>query len=345
MIITFITFGNRKTASTRYRILQFIPLLKKDGFQCRVVLYNALSGNFKFIKKLFFLLKSIIACIGTDVIFIQKILFLPFLLKIFQALSRNIIFDFDDAIWLHDPLEKKSSTKRSAATKKLSQVLRLASQVIVGNEYLKDYALTYNPNSTIIPSVIDLAKYTPRRFRNDKKFCLGWIGTSQNFLYLSTLENVFKILHQKFGNRIYLKIISDKPFVSKSGLEVKNVMWNEQNEIEEMQKFNIGLMPLPDTPWTKGKCAFKAIQYMSLEIVPIVGPVGTNKLVIQENKTGYFAKNDKEWIENISLLYKNANLRRTVGKNAKAFVENNYSLKAIYPRFKKVLGQMTINHS
>jgi len=342
MTITFLCFGNQQTASTRYRILQFIPGLRRDGHRPRIVLYQVTNQFLARLYKLWYLVRAIVRAIGSDMIVIQKILLPGWFLGWLRLITPNIVFDFDDAIWLGGPHVPSQSPKRLRDEQKLRQTLAAANQVIVGNDFLAQYARQVSAQVAVLPTVIDLDRYPARTIEPRDRTCLGWIGTRSTLPYLASLEPVFQQLHQRFGDRFYLKVIGDQPFRSSGGLTVKNVPWAEATEVAEMSEFDIGLMPLDDSSdWVKGKCAFKAIQYMGLGIVPVASPIGASRTVITDNVDGCLASNDQQWLERLTSLATDPERRHRLGQRARQTIHDRFSLTVAYPQWQRLVTMST----
>lgn len=338
MTITFLTFGTEETASTRYRVLQFLPYLQKDGIRYRIVLYPAHNRPLRPFSKGWYLVRACILSLGADLVFIQKILLPPWFLRILKVISKRIVYDVDDAMWLPGPnLAEFSEKVRKEKEQRFVDVLRRVHDVIVGNEDLKHFVEKHQPRVHLVPTCIDDSHYPQERGAFSERFCIGWIGSSGNFTYLRNLEDVFVSLFEKHGNSVYLKIMSDQPFVSTSGIEIKNIQWSEKAELAEMQEFSVGLMPLLDSEWARGKCGFKALHYMALGIVPIASPVGVNTTIVQNGKTGFLPHTTEQWLHALETLKESPPLQKEMGEQARTFFQAHYSLHVVYPLLKKVI--------
>ncbi|MFH0853275.1 MAG: glycosyltransferase family 4 protein [bacterium] len=339
MKLLILTFGDRQSASTRYRVLNFLPLLKRDFNSLNIVYYTGLTRPFKQLHKLVYILRALLASRKTDSILVQKILLPTWLLRFLKSQKATLTFDFDDSIWLGAPDQTSGSSSRKNAENKFQATLRTADRIISGNEFLAEHARQYSKRVTVIPSVVDIKRYVISPKKESNRICIGWIGSAVNYPYLKDLESVFKRLSEKYGQRLFLKIISNGNFHLNVGLECQNISWSEAGEINEMKQFDIGLMPLKDTEWSRGKCSFKAIQYMALGIVPVVSPVGANKLVVTNNQDGLWAVSDTEWVDAISYLIENPEKRRQMGVAARSKIHKNYTLETAYPLLKQVLTE------
>lgn len=215
-------------------------------------------------------------------------------------------------------------------------MLRASDAVIAGNEYLKTEALQYNPNVEIIPSPIDIERYTPKSYESrEEGVILGWIGDHGSIHYLEKMRPVFEALARKHGH-VRLKIVCDT-FFDCDRMEVIKKRWSSDDEVRDLQSFDIGLMPLMDDPWSWGKCGLKIVQYQGVGVPVVCTPVGINRDLVKDGETGLWAKNEREWIEKLSILIEDADLRRDMGLKGKERVRREFSLQECEKRMWRVL--------
>jgi glycosyltransferase involved in cell wall biosynthesis len=343
MHIVFLLFGTREIASTRYRVLQFVPHLERDGFRVTLAQYTAHHARFVAVRKFWYMVRAFFTVIGADVVVIQKILLPPLFVSFVRLLGKPIVFDVDDAIWLRVGKRASDAVPDAKLARKLGHVLSRSKKVIVGNDFLRIYASRYALDIDVIPSVVDMRLYPEKIYHQSDSFCLGWIGAPVNFSSLEMLEPVFAALAQKYGRRVYLKVISSVPYESKSGIQVMYAKWSEESAVSEMLEFDVGLMPLEDSEWTRGKCAFKAIEYMAAGIAPVVSPVGANVTTVIDGETGFHARTTDEWVAVIEKVMSDIDVRRMIGARARKHVGAQYSVTGAYPQFKKVI-QSAVRH-
>jgi glycosyltransferase involved in cell wall biosynthesis len=261
-----------------------------------------------------------------DTVFIQKPLMdwppYAFLEKIMARFNRNIIFDLDDAVY---------ATISGESKLRLRQVLSIASEsmvVIAGSKYIAEQLESAAKRIVVLPTTVDENIFTRKSYDDHQdKVCVGWTGTSSNFRYLKGLLPVF----ERFGGRsdMKIKIISNKNHIPVFS-HIKNIeycIWDDRSEIQDLQELDIGLMPLTDDPWTRGKCAFKLIQYMAIGIPAVASPTGTNKEILVDGVTGFFAETISQWIDIIERLSEDTSLRISIGNHARRHFLNHYSLK------------------
>jgi glycosyltransferase involved in cell wall biosynthesis len=343
-------------ASARLRVGQFLPYLENAGFGYSVrpfytasfyrILYK--KGNAP--KKVFlFLAASMRRFIDVftapfySVIFIHREVFPigpPILESVLFGLrffARNkIIFDYDDAIYL-PPQGSSKAMGILKCPRKTDFIIKHSDLVIAGNEFLKEHTKPLNKNVVIIPTCIDTDNYNkagmPGGLKNN--IVIGWIGSHTTQVFLEELENIFRSLLDK-NRSLKVHIVGGRlDSLRHDGLVAKE--WSLETERDDMAHFDIGIMPMPDTDWTRGKCAFKAILYMSMGIPVVVSPVGVNKDIIKDGVNGYLAFHGKEWEEKLSRLVGDAGLRRSIGEAGRATAVEKYSLKTNAPKFVEAL--------
>ncbi|MBI4712899.1 MAG: glycosyltransferase [Planctomycetes bacterium] len=251
-----------------------------------------------------------------------------------NILGNKIILDIDDAYFIYKPpgLQKILGPWRSRILVKLSDA------VIVGSHYLEEYARKYNPNVYLVPTSVDAEKHMPLSKAN-KPVIIGWIGNPTGLRYLNILKESLEALTKRcdFEFRIIGANEYETDVPAFKGVKVKLIQWSRETEWQEISKFDIGVMPLYDTEWEKGKCAFKAIQYMVLGIPAVGSPIGENRYLIKDGINGFLAGNADEWINKLELLIKDESLRWIVGAKGRETVLKNYSLHANAKRVLKAI--------
>lgn len=331
-----------RSPSQRFRFEQYFSFLQTNGFEC--VLSPLLNeeedktfyskGNFLrkagIVAKCFFKRRQDIRkAKGFDIIFIQREAFMTGTLyfeKQFKHSGKKIIFDFDDAIWLPNVSEGNKNHQWLKNPDKTNRILSISDLVIAGNNYLSGYVKKFNENVVVIPTTVDTAYHRPpQRTSPHEKICIGWTGSHTTiphfeFAFPSLIE-----LKKKFGEKIYFKLIGDSSYEN-SELNLKGIPWNLETEINDLSEIDIGIMPLPDTPWTRGKCGLKGLQCMALEIPTVMSPIGVNCEIISDGKNGFLAEREEEWVEKIFRLIESEELRKKIGKEARKTVEEKYSV-------------------
>ena len=245
-----------------------------------------------------------------------------------------MVFDFDDAIFVsyRSPSNGYLSYLKFAA--KTNTICRLASHVMVGNPYLADYARQFNPRVTMIPTTIDTEKYTVQPKEAVEAPLIGWTGSFSTVQHLDTLGRALQKLAQR--ERFRLRVIGT-PEYRLEGVDVEAMSWRAETEVDDLRAVDIGVMPLPNDAWSKGKCGLKALQFMALGIPTVCSPVGVNTDIIQDGENGFIAGTEDEWVEKLSQMLRSVELRRRLGLAGRATVERTYSAIAQAPRVYEVL--------
>jgi len=245
------------------------------------------------------------------------------------------VFDFDDAIFVSYKSPSNGYLSYLKFAGKTKTNCRLAAHVMVGNPYLADYARQVNQNVTIIPTTIDTNKYQPITGKVAKNpVVIGWTGSYSTVQHLDTLRSALQKLAKLESFK--LRVIGT-PTYQLEGVDVLASQWRSDTELEDLNAIDIGVMPLPDDSWSKGKCGLKALQFMALGIPTVCSPVGVNTDIIQHNENGLIAATEEEWIHKLSLLVRSAELRKRLGDAGRKTVELKYSATAQAPRVFEVL--------
>ncbi|MEW6163753.1 MAG: glycosyltransferase [Pseudomonadota bacterium] len=259
-------------------------------------------------------------------VFIQKRL-LPEEQILSLARSRPLVFDFDDAIFT-SPSGNRSFLAQRRVESRLRQVLSAARLVIAGNRYLAEYAGQYASEVMILPTVVDVDRYPIKNHVAKEEVVIGWIGHSVNHPYLAALADVLQEVARSF--RIRLLVVSDRD-LDVPGLQVENRRWSEASEVGDILDMDIGVMPLPDDPWSRGKCGLKAIQYMAAGIPVVCAAVGANVEIVRHGVDGYTASSFEDWAVGLSVLCKDHQRRMQLGLAARERVEASYSFRMAAP--------------
>lgn len=247
--------------------------------------------------------------------------------KLLSMSRAALIFDFDDAIWLNDTSESNKNLSWLKSSAKTAKITHLANVVTVGNSFLADYARQSNPNVVIVPTAIDTDAYKYRGAVDSEPVMIGWIGSTTTLKHFQNAIPALTAIKQKYGNRVNFKVIVDVDYeVPELGL--KSTKWCKDTEVEELNKVDIGIMPLPDDRWSCGKCGFKGIQYMALSIATVMSPVGVNTDIIEHGVNGFLASTDSEWIDCLSQLIESLELRQRLGKAARETIVERYSVRS-----------------
>jgi glycosyltransferase involved in cell wall biosynthesis len=332
-----------RSPSQRFRFEQYIPYLKENGFQCDwSFLLNEYDDAFfykkgHYLKKVIIVLKSLFKRLSElkhirqyDIVFIQRECFMlgtAYFEKMYAKKGVKVIFDFDDSIWLQNVSEANKMFAWLKNPQKTASIIAISDLVIAGNAYLKNYAINFNKNVIVIPTTIDTDEYKRKEKVKSDKVVIGWSGSITTIQHFEYAINVLKILKRKYADKIEIKVIGDAHYANEE-LGIKGIGWNKKTEIDDLCLFDIGIMPLPDDEWAKGKCGLKGLQYMALEIPTVMSPVGVNSEIIQDGENGFLASAEKEWVEKLSLLIESAELREKLGKAGRKTIVEHYSVAA-----------------
>lgn len=312
--IAFLTKGF-EAPSARYRALQYIPYIEKEGHSVHAYLIP---------KKPQDRLKLFLRMREYDIVFFQKKLLNLVGWHILRKSASRIVYDFDDAVMFRDSNRKSiSSAKRK---RRFDRTAKNSDAVIAGNDYLNSFAAIVNSRSYVIPTAIDMERYTEKPdATNSDSVTIGWIGSKANILYLEQMGDILDRVHEKFSH-VKLKIVSNSFFDCRS-MPVIKIPWTYEEEIKELHSFDIGLMPLVDDQWARGKCGFKLLQCMAVGVPVVCSPVGINKDIVVDGKNSFLADKENEWIEKLSRLVTDVDLRKQIGKNARNTVIKKYSIE------------------
>jgi glycosyltransferase involved in cell wall biosynthesis len=346
-ILFLVPYPLHESPSQRFRFEQYFTVLKDHGYSYTVQhflnsnVWRAFFQSGRILAKLAALLagltKRVIVIFKSpmyDFVFIHREaaplgppVFEWLLAKIFR---RKIIYDFDDAIWLTDRQHESAILRLAKWRSKVGSICKWAYKVSCGNEYLCNYAAVFNKNVVYNPTTIDTENLHHRASnlssnQASERTRIGWTGSHSTLKYLDDIRPVLhKILRD--DPAVEFIVIADKPSSLDVGSRVKFVRWNPESEIKDLLQFDIGIMPLPDDEWAKGKCGFKALQYMALEMPAVASPIGVNSRIIDHGVNGFLCNTPNEWEEALKSLIYDSALRKRMGLNGRKTVVDNYSV-------------------
>lgn len=254
-----------------------------------------------------------------------------------RAVARSgvpFIFDFDDAVFVPYVSPANGYLSYLKFPGKTRTICRLAAHVLAGNAYLADYARRVNDRVTVVPTTIDTEKYAFEERGSDDPPVIGWSGSYSTAQHLDTIRPALQRLAR--SHRFRLRVIG-APGYRVEGVDVEAMPWRAETEVADLRRIDIGIMPLPDEPWSRGKCGLKALQYMALGIPTVCSPVGVNSEIIREGENGHLAATGDEWVEKLTLLLRSAELRGRLGRAGRATVEERYSAEGQAPRVFQVI--------
>jgi glycosyltransferase involved in cell wall biosynthesis len=272
-----------------------------------------------------------------DLVFIQRKRFNQPRLGWLRKRAKRIIFDFDDAVMYRNSKSKNpiSATRR----RRFAQMIQTSDFIIAGNEFLKTQVFPLNQNVEVIPTSIDQERYPLKDYSVQKeKVTIGWIGDHGSIHYLEKMQPVFEEMGREYAY-IQLKIVCDTFFDCRK-VFVDKKKWSSDEEVADLQSFDIGLMPLMDDPWSWGKCGFKIIQYQGVGVPVVCTPVGINRDLVKDGVNGFWATTPEDWKEKLSILIKDHTLRERMGREGRKRVLEGYTIQACAPQLLSILKKV-----
>ncbi len=349
--------GRARSPSQRYRFEQFEPHLRSLGIEVEYsgvldqreadVFYGASSSPAK--------ARIALAALGRrawsvlprflrskpDVVFVQREAFFLFneWAERLAAAQAPVVFDFDDAIWIHAISEANQRFAFLKNVEKIPRIARLARTVIVGNDFLATWARQHNSNVHVLPTCVDTDVYCPPASRQGRStITIGWSGSHSTLAQLRLGLPVLERVKARLGDRVRFRVMGDPRFRHEA-LGVVGETWTPEAEVRFLQEMDIGLMPLPDDEWSKGKCGLKALTSMASGAATVLSPVGVNSTIVQNGVTGFLPKCDAEWVDVLCRLVDDAALRTRIGAAGRDAVVAGYSVK----RWREPLAQLLLD--
>jgi glycosyltransferase involved in cell wall biosynthesis len=334
---------------------QWDSLLRESGveiihepFECEE-LHSIISSPGRVAAKLRLALKGFVKRVGAllgmnsyDAIYVfrEAALLGPAIFEYWIRLSGvPMIFDFDDAVFVPYVSPSNGYLSKLKFPGKTRTICRLSSHVMAGNRYLAEYARQVNSNVTIVPTTIDTDKYLLEGSKTESGTpVIGWSGSFSTVQHLDTLRGSLQRLAAR--EKFRLRIVGASNY-RLDGVESDVIPWSSPTEIKDLRKIDIGVMPLPDDDWSRGKCGLKALQYMALGIPTICSPVGVNSEIIQDGVNGFLASTEAEWIEKLTTLLHSPELRKRLGMAGRRTVEAKYSARSQVPRVLEIFKSVS----
>jgi glycosyltransferase involved in cell wall biosynthesis len=323
--------GGKSVASARFRVRQLIAPMRSQGIFIRE--HAAAFGSFPPVQKasrplwalstLAQRIPSVLRSYKADLSLIQREMLSTFV-TLEPALKPPRVLDVDDAIWIH------------MGDKRARRLATLADAIICGNRTVAEHFSQWNRNVRIIHTAVDDKRFTPLQKKTGREIVIGWSGASAGFSELYQIEPVFARLLRQHTN-VKLRILADqKPqFTTLPPSQCQYVKWSPEIEVSAIQHMDIGIMPLSDTPWNRGKCSYKMLLYMACGLPVVASPVGMNSDVLAAIVCGFGASGIDQWMHCLDLLISDETKRRTLGKNGRELVSKQFSVDAIVPKLAK----------
>jgi len=315
-------------AASRYRVLQYLPYLESRGVEATVSLYpRTLKENIEFFRRL----------PEYDLLFLQRKRFNQPRLGWLRKRTKRIVYDFDDSVMYRNSKAKDPNSQ--TRKRRFIQMIRASDFVIAGNEFLKSQVFPFNPNVEVIPTAIDQERYHLKDYSIKKeKVTVGWIGDHGSIHYLEKMRPIFERIGERYPHS-ELEIVCDI-FFDCEKISVVKKMWKPEEEVADLQSFDIGLMPLVDDPWSWGKCGLKIIQYQGVGVPVVCTPVGINRDLVEDGVNGFWARTPEEWENKISNLIEDSLLREKMGREGRMRVLEKYTVQSCAPRLFSILNRV-----
>lgn len=343
--------SGRNMPSSRFRVRQYIGPLRKEGIDvCEYVPAIHKYANFrripgdvnpKYMRPVFAMLigaklatrvPGIIGSWKAQITWLEREM-LPGYFTLEFLIRCPYVFDVDDAIWLTPPFG------RSAVIK----IANRAEVVLAGNTYIADWFSSQARDIRVVPTGIDTERFTPRSrtdIENNKHFVVGWTGLSSNFIYIYEIERALEDFLKNHEAKLLVVADQSPSFSRLNPKWVQYIKWSPAVETQAVQQMDVGLMPLPDDDWSRGKCSFKMLQYMASGVPVVVSPVGMNAEILSMGKVGFPAKDEADWYDALDQLYKDRDLGHKCGATGRLIVEQRFSRAVISTNIAQVFKEL-----
>jgi len=348
-VILVLTRYQRLGSSSRVRFYQYFPYLESHGLKIinipffgdeyirnlysghKITITTALKGYINRVS-------ALISERDIDLIWVEKefLPWLPFKVEsIFLSRKIPYVVDYDDAVF-HRYDMHSNPLIRGVLSNKIDHIMHNANLVIAGNAYIAERAnLSTAHRIEILPSVVDVRQYAIKQPVSDDVFKIGWIGSPVTAKYLDLIHDTLAIISQEFPTRLILVGSGNTPPFPDIPTEL--IPWSEEVERSVNQKFDVGIMPLVDDSFERGKCGYKLIQYMAGSVPVIASPVGVNREIVEPGVNGYLASSSSEWLTSFRALRDNPQKRFAMGKTGRKKAESQYNLHSTAPKLLKLL--------
>lgn len=341
--------------ATRLRALQYIPDLERLGYDVDTFFIPFAHGSrLSRMRALWNAVRS------ADVIFVQRVL-RGWLNIMLRASGRPVVFDVDDAVHYirqsqfasaRDPKtlgDRLTNTYRrivrgdryfSSRRRPLEQMLRLASAIVAGNRVLHDDVVARTKRVVVLPTAVPVETFEQRRHVEHSPVRIGWIGVASNVFHLDLLDEAFRSLAARYGDGVELVVVSNRAFEN-DAIATTFIEWSLEKESHEVAQFDIGIMPLQDDFFSRGKCSFKAIYCMAHGVPVVISPVGMNTELVRHGIDGFLADSTDEWIEALASLIDDVTLRARMGAAARVRIEEQYGSRMVFDGLVAILDELS----
>ncbi|MFT7222462.1 MAG: glycosyltransferase involved in cell wall biosynthesis [Candidatus Azotimanducaceae bacterium] len=304
--------------ATRYRSAPVVSLLRARGDTVDCGYESAFMDQVRILKN----------AASYDAVFIQRKLFSRWFIRLLNIRAKRIFFDFDDAVFL-----KSSGQPSLTRAAKFAQTVRAADQVFAGNSYLQEAASAYHSNVQLTPTCVDVNRYSEDHQPEDAEpsskhqLTMVWIGSRSTSKYLHQHLSALDAIGEAYPDVVF-NIIANFSLETRY-LRVNPIDWSEASEVELLRRADVGIAPMTDDPWTRGKCALKVIQYMAAGLPVVSSRVGANEDLVVQGETGYLVQSDDEWVDAIGKLRASPALRSAMGHNARERAKSHFDVAVV----------------
>ncbi|MDA2915341.1 glycosyltransferase family 4 protein [Nitrospinae bacterium AH_259_B05_G02_I21] len=360
MKVLFLTPYPTEGASNRYRVEQLLPYLEQEGIRYSLrpfvstTFYGILYQRGRLLAKAaHFLVASLrrlgdlVRAIRADVVFIHREAYPlgpPIIEWLLALIGKPIVYDFDDAVFLPSSSPSNLFIERFKFPSKIAFIIRKSTWVIAGNDYLASFARQFHDRVTVVPTCMDMVNVQPKRaLKHDSQVIIGWIGSVTTQRFLCLLDDVCIEIAQRYPEVEFHYVGGQHELEGVERMVYRH--WLLEREPEDLRSFDIGVMPMPDDPWTQGKCGFKAIQYMAYGLPVVCSPVGVTTVIVDDGHNGFLAESPKEWVEALSRLIEDSSLRERMGQAGRKKVEHLYDMKVHAHTIVRILREVNKGRS
>lgn len=342
-------------AGCRFRLAQYVPYLRENGFAVTIKAFytpeffrlvyqpgHHFHKAWSFLRLSWRQYREVRDLSRYDLVWLYREaipLGPPVLESLIARRGVPIVYDFDDAIFLPNVSEANRMVGFLKRPGRVASIVRQSTHVVVGNHFLADYARPLNPSVTVVPTVVDTARFIPRDAPSapGRDLVVGWIGSPTTFPYLQDLVGVLREVAG--SHRFRLKVSGAGRPVRFPGVPTDDVAWSLADEVTLFNTCDIGVYPLPDDDWSKGKCGFKAIQCMACGVPVVAAAVGVNREIVVDGVNGFLASTPAEWVDKLGRLLSDPALRARMAAAGRKTIEDHYSLRVTAPQVARVLRE------
>lgn len=331
MRILYLTVGDASSPGTRYRVYAHVPFLRSKGHELTVLppLARRPGRAIGRLWRVVDLLRAAMVAGSADLVVLYRVTLPRPFDRLLRRRARALVLEYDDAIWLPAPAEPHGAVAMARYEANFAATLAVADLVVAGNEALAARAAPVP--TEVVPTAVDMALFTPATPAGSRpRFVVGWVGTAENQVEWRRLVPAFRAVVEA-RPEVRLKVVSDR-LPTELGLPFEFERWSLEREAAALDDFDVGVMPLEDTPWNRGKCSVKALQCMAMARPAVLSPVGMNRDVVRHGAEGYFAGSSDEWTARLLELAADRRLTVALGSSARERVASSFSLEALSPR-------------